>query len=138
MSPDFLGTLPGWITAASTTTGVVTIIVTFLRRGVSLKGLRNADEADIRDHYAQEVEALRGQLLSMERHYREMLEKSDRRHEECEAARSAMRQEIDGLKRQIPGLSADRLLILEQNGPPSEIAPHSFAAAKRIKGENGK
>jgi predicted RNase H-like nuclease (RuvC/YqgF family) len=157
ITPDFIGTLPGWITAASTTTGVAAIIIAFFRRGVSLKGLQNAAEADIRDHYADEVKALREKLdrqeahfRTLEKHLREMIdasdkraEESDRRHGECEQARRELRGEIDemhkeltGLHRQITEQSADKLLILEQRGKPSEVAPHSTAAAKRLK-ENG-
>lgn len=151
MAPDFLGTLPQWLTLG----GVSGIIGIVLRYRLGSQKLSNADEADIRDHYAQEVAAMREKLdrqethfQLLEKHLREMIaasdqraEESDRRHAECEAARQAMRREIDGmhdeirgLKRQIPEVSADKLLILE--GKPSEVAPHSTAAAKRIK-ENG-
>lgn len=158
MGPDFLGTLPGWITATSTTTGVAAIIIAYFRRGVSLRGLANQDHADIRDHYAKEVEAMRAKLdrqeahfRGLEKHLREMLEtsdkradESDRRHEECEKARSEMRREVDalhveisGLHRQISEQSADKLLVLESRGTLSRVAPHSIAAAKRIR-KNGK
>jgi septal ring factor EnvC (AmiA/AmiB activator) len=153
MAPDFIGTLPGWITAASTTTGVAAIIIAFFRRGVSLKGLQNADSADIRDHYAQEVEALRsklngqeGHFHNLEKHWREMIAASDRRHQECEDARQELRGELDkmhtairGLRDQLLAQSTDRVLILEGT-PAAEKAPHSVAAAKRIKenGEGGK
>lgn len=129
VTPEFLGTLPGWITAASTTTGVVTLVVAFWRRGVSLRTLSNEANADIRDHYAEEVGAMRAQLFAMERHYREMLEQSDRRHEECEAARVQMRTEIDGLKRQLVSASTDRVLRMEE-GPPTPLA---LDAAHRVK-----
>jgi hypothetical protein len=130
VTPDFLGTLPGWITAASTITGVVTIIVAWWRRGISLQRLSNESEADIRDHYADEVGALRTQLLTLERHYREMLEQSDRRHAECEVARQEIRTELEGLKSQIRLASTDRVLRMESDPPP---APHARAAAHRVK-----
>lgn len=132
-TPDIIGTVPQWITAISSTTlagALVTLIVQWWRRGVSLKGLENANEADIRDHYAEEVAALRGQLLSIEKHYREMLEQSDRRHAECEASRGVMREELEGLKKQFRAASADRVLRMEENPPE---APHSRAAAERVK-----
>lgn len=159
MPADFIGTLPGWITAASSTTGVAAIIIAFFRRGVSLKGLKNADDADIRDHYALEVAAMREKLdrqeahfRTLEKHLREMLEtsdkradESDRRHEECERARQEMRREMDALHSEIRGLhdkirsySTDSLLMLEQRGKPGEVAPHSVAAAKRIKNGNNR
>lgn len=132
-APDFIGTVPQWITAISSTTlatALVTLIVQWWRRGVSLKGLENADEADIRDHYAQEVAALRGQLLSIEGHYRGMLVQSDQRHAECEAARATMREELDGLKKQFRAASTDRVLRMEADPPE---APHSREAAHRVK-----
>lgn len=126
-----MGTLPGWITAASTTSGVVALVIAFWRRGVSLKGLANANEADLRDHYAQEVEAMRAQLMAMEKHYREMLAQSDRRHEECEEARREMRDELAGLRDQLRLQAANRVIAMEESGTkPSE---HVVAAAHRVK-----
>lgn len=144
MTPDFMGTLPGWITAASTTTGVVTLIVAYWRRGVSLRRLTNEDEADLRDHYAEELSALRSKLneqedhfKGLEKHWREMVEASDRRHEECEVARrglrlelDAMHEELSGLRAQIRAASTDRVLRMEEECPP---APHARAAAHRVK-----
>jgi hypothetical protein len=127
---ELLGTIPQWLTAL----GIGSFLIALLRRDVQVRGLRNTDQADIRDHYAQEVAALRDQLLTMEQHYRNMLEQSDKRHDECEVARSQMRAELDGLKRQMAAASADRLLVLEERTCPSDVAPHSTAAAKRIKG----
>lgn len=101
MTPDFLGTLPGWITAASTTTGVVTVIVAFWKRGVSLKGLQNADEADIRDHYAEELERVVA------------------RQHACEQREEALRNRVGELEDDVRGLiriitqaSADKVLAL--------------------------
>jgi hypothetical protein len=83
---DFLGTLPGWITAASTTTGGAAIIIAYLRRDVSIKGLHNADHADIRDHYAEE------------------LERVTVRQRECEERESQLRGRVAELENDILGL----------------------------------
>lgn len=92
---ELVGTIPQWLTAL----GIGSFLIALIRRDVQVRGLKNTDTADIRDHYAQEVAALREQLFSMEQHYRQMLQQSDRRHEECELARTAMRAELEGLKR---------------------------------------
>lgn len=104
MTIDFLGTLPGWITAASTTTGVAAIIITYLKRGVSMRGLENSDHADIRDHYAEE------------------LERVTIRQRECEERESQLRARVGELENDILGLcriigqaSADKVLLLEEN-----------------------
>jgi chromosome segregation ATPase len=98
-------------------------LLTFMWR---MRGLRNADMADIRDHYAEELTALRAKLnsqedhfRSMEKHWREMLNASDKRHEECETARQELRlelntlhDEIRGLREQLLRYSADKVLFL--------------------------
>lgn len=118
MTPDFMGTLPGWITAASTTTGVVTVIVAFWKRGVSLKGLQNADEADIRDHYAEE------------------LERVIQRQRECEDREVALRTRVGELENNVRGLigiirqaSADKVIAL---GP--EVSEQIRDMAERVGG----
>lgn len=137
---ELLGTIPGWITSA----GVLTLIGLVLRYRLGWRGQTMADDADIRDHYAQEVAALRGKLdgqeahfLSLEAHWRAILEGSDRRHQECEEARQAMRREISAMHEEIAGLraqvraaSTDRVLRMEEKPPE---APHSRASAKRVK-----
>lgn len=138
---EIVGTIPGWITAATAVSG---LIWAFLKFGLGWRGQTMADDADIRDHYAQEVAALRGKLdgqeahfLSLESHWRTILEASDRRHQECEEARQAMRREINamheeiaGLKAQIRAASTDRVLRMEEKPPK---APHARASAKRVK-----
>jgi hypothetical protein len=59
VTPDLVGTIPQWITAISSTSvaaAVVALVTAYWKRGVSLKTLANADHADIRDHYADELE----------------------------------------------------------------------------------
>lgn len=137
-----MGTLAGWITAISTTGGMATVIGIVLRYRLGTRRLTNEESADIRDHYAAEVGAMRDQLMAMERHYRDMLDKSDSRHAECEKARVELRgtvneltNKIEGLERQLKAVATDRVLILEGT-PVADKAPHSMAAAKRIKDNN--
>lgn len=127
--------------------GAIGMVLRFMNKR---QELHNADVADIRDHYAAELAALREKLNSqeehfqrMEMHWREMLENSDRRHEECEKTRAELRRELDkmhtelaGLQRQIASYSSDQLLVMEREAdprPPSERAPEATAAAGRVK-----
>lgn len=136
--PEYLGTLPQQITAA----GMVAILGLYARWHLGLKKLKGDSEADIRDHYAQELSALREKLnrqeqrfMDLEGHWRKMLEASDHRHEECEEARqtmrnelSAMHGEIAGLKRQLVRYSAERVVTL-----PGVEETHAAAAAERVR-----
>lgn len=125
---------------------ILTLILGAGGLGIILKyrlGTRKLDldsEEAIRDHYAKEVAALRQQMLVLEQHYRNMLDASDRRHEDCQIDRDRLRdrvreleKHVEGLERQISQYSADRLIVLERLAPPSESAPHSLASAHRIK-----
>lgn len=117
-TPDFIGTLPGWITAASTTTGVVALIAAYWRRGIALTGLHNADEADIRDHYAEE------------------LARVIQRQRDCEVREEALRERVSELENNVLGLigiirqaSADKVLAL---GPA--VSEQIRDMAKRVGG----
>lgn len=110
-----------------------------------------SEEAErLRESYNAEVKRLTDKLDKkdeaferVEKHWRDMLDSSDRRHEECEEARRELRDELEemhveirGLKVQIVEASAGKVVLLEGNGghpKPSEVAPHSLAAAKRLK-----
>lgn len=123
MAPDFIGTLPGWITAISTTGGMVTLVVAYWRRGVSLKSLDNAEHADIRDHYAEEV-----------KRYAEELQRVTERQRECEERESRLRERVTYLENELNGLirliaqnSANRVLQLGDD-VPEDIR----AAAQRV------
>ena len=114
--PEWLGTLPQWITATS----LVAIIAAYWRRGIALKGLENADLADIRTHLATE------------------LDRVTKRQRECEVREGELRErlsraedEISGLKRQVARYSADQLTLLEQGYPLK--APHASASADRVR-----
>lgn len=97
--------------------------------------IRNADTADIRDHYAAEVTQLRAQLVTLEKHYREMLLASDRRHAECEQARTEMRGRISELEDHVRGLEAQMRryssdTVLKLAGEPSDQV---VEAARRVR-----
>lgn len=71
--PELIGTIPQWITAAS----LVSVLIAYWRRGVALRGLSNTDAANIRDHYAKEVAALRDELRICEEECADRLELAD-------------------------------------------------------------
>lgn len=157
---DYLGTLPQQITAVSATGGVTWAILRFglgwrkqtLDSDEQIRAILTTEMAAMRAERAADKDALRAERAAdkegfgkVEKHLREMVGVSDQRHEECEESRRAMRREMDGmhdeitgLKRQVIAQSADAVLRLDAR--PSEVAPHSVAAAKRIKenGEGGK
>ena len=146
--PIIAGTLPQWI-AALFSAGIFGAILKF---GLGWRGQTLDSDEKIRDHYAKEVARLTDQLnqkslawteqiQGLEAHYRKMLEESDRRHEECQIDREALRKELNdmhaeltGLKRQIARYSTDKLLVMDdESGGPSATAPSSVAAARRSK-----
>lgn len=126
----------GGLVLGGTALGVV------LRYKLGMRKLALTDEADIRDHYAAEVARLVEKMdrrekhfLEVEKHLRELIATSDRRHEECEAARAEdrreharMRDEIEGMKRQIIRYSSEGVLVLSEQ--PSE---HVEGAARRVR-----
>lgn len=134
--------ITGWITSG----GIITLVGLWWRRDVALRKISSSEAGDLRDLYAKELAAVRAEraqdreeALNVEKHLRDMVNQSDKRHEECEAARQLMRKEMDemhdeiaGLKRQIPAASADKLLVMDGRSP-SEIAPHAAASAERVK-----
>jgi uncharacterized protein (DUF3084 family) len=128
--------------------GALGVILTHWR---GVKGLDQADVADIRGHYAKELEAMRERdekrdeaMRALEKHWREMVNLADSRYSECQREREELRDELAEVKRELNGVKAqlraqatDRVLLMEENcGKPGEIAPHSLAAAKRLK-DNG-
>lgn len=132
--------ITGWITSG----GIIALVGLWWRRDVALRKISSTEAGDLRDLYAKELAALRKErtqdredALTVEKHLREMVDMSDKRHAECEVSRQEMRQEMDkmhaeiaGLKRQVPAVSADKLLVLEG---VSEVAPHAAASAERVK-----
>ena len=148
---NFLGVILGG--------GALGVVLAFINKR---QQLRNEDEADIRDHYATEVMALREANIKLEEHFRKMIadieerhendrslwerrwRQSEEDHEQCRKERSAFREEIDGLKQQLKMYSADHVIVLERENdtrPPSERAPAAAKSAERVKKiveENGK
>lgn len=110
--------------------GIFAAILTFL---VRWRRLSIDAEQMLRTHFGEELERLSNAAIE-----------SDRRHEECEDAKRGLRAELDemheemrGLKRQISQYSADKLIILEERGCPSDKAPHSVESARRVRGMTG-
>lgn len=118
MPADFIGTLPGWITAFSTTGGVTALVVAYWRRGVSLQGLEDAESTDIRRHYAEELARV-----------------VERQHD-CEAREQELRGRVAELENDILGLiriigqaSTDKVLSL---GP--DVPKDIQEMAERVRG----
>lgn len=157
-------TIPAWLMVDKATLNLVLNALTtllgvggvaaYLRYRVNYRRVHNEDEANIRDHYAAEVQALREANMRLERHFREMLDDVDKRyaeardtwekrwresadlHEDCIRERSELRNEIDGLKNQLKLYSADQLLVLERQAdqrPPSMRAPDAMKTPARVK-----
>lgn len=101
---------------------------------INAQEVANADEADIRDHYAEEVKGLRDALqasanrhlererltdhrhrralLIVENRYRRLLHESDEKHDICQRDRDILRDRVQALKEQQSGLVR---LILQNN-----------------------
>lgn len=136
--------ITGWITSG----GIITLVGLWWRRDIALRKISQSEAGDLRDSYAEELKAVRAEraqdrkdALGVEKHLREMVDQSDKRHEECEISRRNMRIEMDemhaeiaGLKRQVPAVSADKLLMMEG---ASELAPHAAASAERVRDITG-
>jgi flagellar motility protein MotE (MotC chaperone) len=145
---DFVGTLPGWITAGS----MVTLLGLILRYRLGSRKLdleKNAqiqvDEQSIRDHYAKEVArltqklddqstAFRKDLLDIEERYRKLLEEEEERHRVCLSDRDALRKRVAdmedewrGLIRVITQASIDKVLML-----PGDLPDDIKGAADRV------
>lgn len=146
--PDFLGSLPAWITAGGMVT-LVGVVLTHLRglrklkieaRQVDINAVQvdKTDGADIRDHYAEEVRQLREQLNGQGERHRLAQEASDRRHEECVREREILRDQVRALKDLVSGLrriitqaSASRAIRIAGE-EPGEIPEDILAAAERV------
>jgi hypothetical protein len=127
--------------------GALGVILTHWR---GIRTLDDAKEAGIRIHWADEVKRLTERADAADRRYVELLEKFDAHreqseqryqqaiayHDQCVAERAELRHELEGLKRQLAAQSTDRVLVMEENCDNIRNAPHSLAAAKRLK-DNG-
>jgi hypothetical protein len=146
VTPEFIGTIPGWITSA----GVLTMLGLLFRWQVQNRQIGQGDTLNIRDHYAKEVASLRARLDTqagqfrqdldaMDKRYREIIGQSEKRHEECLNDRDKLRQEVGILRDEINGLvrvitqaSIDRVVMLGEDVPEdiraaAERAQHYIA-----------
>lgn len=92
------------------------------------------DEADIRDHYADEVRQLRERLDAQSERHRVILAGSEERHEQCKREREELRDDARKLKDIVAGLiriitqaSASKAILLD-----STASTYVRDAAKRI------
>lgn len=86
---DFVGTLPGWITAG----GISTLVIAYWKRGIAVRRLDNEDRADRRDHIAEEMEALRQNI-------KELRDELHACEEQCRQDIGKLTEELWGKKRQ--------------------------------------
>lgn len=162
--PDILGTVPSWLTGGGVL-GILGLLIWWqlgLRKiDVEQIGIDNQDRADIRDHYAAEVAALRQRIdaqaqnhatrvADLERRYQENVSEAEarwrkavrdveERHEKCERELSLQAEKVRklekdyaGLERQILTQASDRVLALGAPGRP-QPSDDVLAAAKRVK-----
>lgn len=116
-----------------------------LRFLTNWRSLTHSAEKVLRDHYASELARLTKRIeekdehiLRIESHLRDMVKTADERYEECQRERSEdraqigrLQEEIAGLRRQVPQISADALLIMGDDA--SGKAPEASKAARRVK-----
>jgi septal ring factor EnvC (AmiA/AmiB activator) len=114
---ELIGTIPGWITSVS----VVTLVIGFWRHRAALAALANARDADIRSHYADELERVIKRQHSCEEREAQLRERV-----------AALEDEVTGLKRQIIRYSAETVAFLEGRNCPSDSAPKATASAHRV------
>lgn len=150
-----LASLGPWVTGGGlvAATGVAAKLWVDLKR-LEMESRNNAyaavqtAENSIRDHYAQEVASLRGQLLAMaqtnasslalaEQRYREAIAAADERHSRCEQECEALREQVRGMEREI-GEMAHRLVSLD-NRPVVRVleAPHENPRMLEQKDDDG-
>jgi len=105
-------------------------------RSVEIQAVEIADrdEADIRDHYADEVRQLRERLDAQAGRHRDDLNAVEQRHEECRRERDDLRDDSRKLKDIVAGLiriitqaSASKAILLD-----SAASDYVRDAAKRI------
>jgi peptidoglycan hydrolase CwlO-like protein len=132
------------LVTALSSTGIFAVLASFM---IKWRSLTHSAEKILRDHYATELDRLTHKIeekddhiFKIEKHLRDIIETADKRYEECQREREedrermrAMQFEIDGLKRQIPVASADKLLILGE-----KATPLTRGAAQRVKSIEGK
>lgn len=122
---ELLGTIPGWITGASSL-AILTLIVRWqlgLKKiaveaeqvEVNARVAGNANIADIRDHYAQELARLN-----------QVVEKITAEHEECKRERDQYRKEVGNLDRKLTGVVRQFVAFQLETAkaiPPENLTP---------------
>jgi hypothetical protein len=115
-------TLAGWFTAIGSMGSLATLMTLLLRwdlgRGklsIERQKQHDTDEADIRDHYADEVRQLRDRLdaqsgrfkkdlQELEDRYKRLLHDSERRHDQCQEDRDQLKERVENMSDEIRGL----------------------------------
>lgn len=118
MSDPAFGTVPQWITAL----GFTSLLIAWWRRGVQLRGLDNANLADIRKHYATELGRLNNRIDIIGQQHDTCLEENARLRDRIRH----VEDELTGVYRLIAQASQDKVLFLGDNVPE-----HIRAAAIR-------
>lgn len=107
-----MGTIPQWLTAG----GVLGLFGWFARMqlgnrklAIEAKQVEIAAEGGLRDHFANEVQSLRNQIIKMSQHHldrereiddrwRTLLRESEERHDECVKQREELRREVEEIR----------------------------------------
>lgn len=122
---DLIGTIPQWISAA----GIVSFLGLFVKWQLGIRKLsvdaqevnvsaqtaRNADTADIRDHYAQELARLTKAINEIT---------AD--HEQCKRERDQYRREVQELDRKLTGVVRQFVAFQLETAkaiPPENLTP---------------
>lgn len=116
--PDWAGTIPGWLTALSSTGAFGLILKWWIdNRKMNIEERTQRDNADAAQiaRYAEEVNGLRKELSELTSRYQaslaaqgdryqSLLEASDRRHAECEEAREKLIKQVHALRDELTGV----------------------------------
>jgi rubrerythrin len=156
--PDFLGTIPGWITALSASGGFGLLLrwhlglkkVAVEAEQVQIEGQKVRNEAadQLRDHWADEIKRITMMLADQEKRHNDALDAMEQRHgkallaneerqAKCEQERERlarkvgdMEEELRGVRAQVRMNSADQLRLLAATN--EDIPPYALEAAQTI------
>lgn len=123
ISHEFLGTLPGWITAA----GMATLAGKVLSYKLGIKKVevdaeqvrvtaQTTSNSDIRDHYAQEVSRLV-----------EVVKEATRENEDCRRERDELHMKVISLEEKLIGITRQFVTFQMETAkaiPPGEMTPN--------------
>jgi phage shock protein A len=142
---SFLGSLPAWISSGA----LLTILAIVVRWQLGLRRLRveadqvqvnarqvdHADEANVRDHYAREVAALRTRIDEQAERHRQSLDRYDKRHEACEKERAELRRELVAVQDRLTGVVRQFVAFQQKVAeaiPPSSRSPEMAVAIANL------